>query len=277
MEEILLKLANDSDVPLIAKGLFLEMAYASAPDPTIEENLDMMNLLLDLAYLDHDGDKYFIPGHQEGDEDLKMAWKAFYTEYPGRKLGVNKEFDLFKAKYKNGKWRKLLPDLPDHLQRQITEREAYQHAMDMQNAKGNKNHQMFLPGWRNMKTYINQAAWEEQYLVPAQFTNEEAAAPAPTMREGSPYERYFKWALEEATAFRLESIMPQLVLTETDFNEILTAQHPDFSGYPKYMTTRALAEVLKEAQMDYFKTVSLRSLYPKFINYLKWAYQRAKG
>lgn len=277
MEELLIKCANDPDVPLIAKGLFLEMAYASDPGLATSQNQDMMNLLLDMGYLDHDGSRYFVVGNQYGDDDLAMAWKAFYHEYPGRKLGVNKELALFKAKYSKGKWRRIVVTLFDHVQRQINEREVYQHAMDRQIAKGNRNHNMFLPGWKNMKTYINQEAWNEEFPTPAQFLNEPEAQEPVQMQAGSPYERYFNWAKAEAETYNLSNVIRDLVLTESDFNDILNAVHPDFSGYRQYMTVRAMGEVMKIAQQEYFKTVSLRHLYPKFINYLKWEYVRAKG
>lgn len=277
MEDLLIKCANDEHLSFFEKGVFLTIAYGEYPDAEAAETKDALAVLLDTGYLDCSDGRFFVTGHQESSADLDKYWKVFYSEYPGRKLGVNKELSYFKAKYNKGKWRRILPTLPEKLQRQISEREAYQLAIDREKAKGNTRHNLFLPGWKNMKTYLNQEAWEEAFPLPEHYQKEEEMAPAPVATAGSPYERYLNWAKSEAESYNLTSVLGTLVLSETEFIDILSATHPDFTGYRTYMSMYSMGELIKKAQMEYFKTVPLRLLYPKFINYVKWHYQVAKS
>lgn len=72
--------------------------------------------------------------------------------YPGTKRGSQTEFDDFIRKHKD--WEKVLPLLESAVQQQISFR------LELA-----KNHNNFVPPWKNFKTWLGQRCWEETIAV----------------------------------------------------------------------------------------------------------------
>ena len=276
MEDLLEKIARDTEVPHEWKGVFLEAYYA--PDNKVQQSVyvstDCIDLLLDLGYIDKDGDDYYIAGAHVGDEEIMKMWKGVYTDYPGRKRGVNVELKLLKSKYNRGKWRQIIQEMFDGMNRQISEREEYEKAMAVQVAQGNRYHNMFLPGWKNMQTYIRQQAWTEEYLVPEKFKVVDQQRPVHAA--GTAYDRYVLWATDIAKSHALDAVVHQYILSEQEFLAVLNEHHEKFRDYRYYITEDMMKKVIVEAQGEYFRLNQLRLLFPKFIDYLYTQYQKHK-
>ena len=197
-----------------------------------------------------------------------------YTDYPGRKRGVNVELKLLKSKYNRGKWRQIIQEMFDGMNRQISEREEYEKAMAVQVAQGNRYHNMFLPGWKNMQTYIRQQAWTEEYLVPEKFKVVDQQRPVHAA--GTAYDRYVLWATDIAKSHALDAVVHQYILSEQEFLAVLNEHHEKFKDYRYYITEDMMKKVIVEAQGEYFRLNQLRLLFPKFIDYLYTQYQKHK-
>lgn len=72
--------------------------------------------------------------------------------YPGTKRGLDTEFSNFVKKYPRS-YMNLVNDLMPNLLRQIEEKKAQYQAGD------------FVANWKNLRTYINQEAWTEEFTV----------------------------------------------------------------------------------------------------------------
>lgn len=77
----------------------------------------------------------------------KEVFNNFRKAYPGTKRGNDIEFENFIKKHKD--WRDVLPILMERLNYQKEGR-------SIRKQKG-----LFVPEWKNLKTWINQRAWEE--------------------------------------------------------------------------------------------------------------------
>ena len=91
--------------------------------------------------------KYEISNKNKEEEDKKV-FDEFRKEYPGTKKGNDTEFSNFIKKHKD--WRDILPKLIERLNYQ---KEARQVRLE---------NKLFVPGWKNLQTWINQRGWEDQ-------------------------------------------------------------------------------------------------------------------
>jgi len=76
-----------------------------------------------------------------------LIFDSFRKKYPGTKRGNLTEFTDFN---KNKSWRDILPILEIKLDQQILDRKQKELA------------KKFVPGWKNLKTWIHQKCWEEE-------------------------------------------------------------------------------------------------------------------
>ena len=79
-----------------------------------------------------------------------MIFDSFRKKYSGTKRGNKTEFENFK---KHKDWRTVLPLLEGLLTNQILSREQRQRK------------KMFVPSWKNLKTWINQRCWEDEITI----------------------------------------------------------------------------------------------------------------
>jgi len=82
--------------------------------------------------------------------DFKEHFEIFRKNYPGTKRGLDTEFKTFQ---KHKDWKQVLPALDERLSRQIEVRAI------------NKQNGVFVPEWKNLQTYLNQRAWEEELQI----------------------------------------------------------------------------------------------------------------
>jgi len=87
-------------------------------------------------------------------EFFLKSFDEFRKLYPGKKRGLNTEFENFTKKHKD--WKAVLPDLKSLLQCQINQRLVQEQA------------KQFVPLWKNLQTWINQRCWEEEENAPVQ-------------------------------------------------------------------------------------------------------------
>ncbi len=88
--------------------------------------------------------------------DEKLNFETFYKLYPGTKRNYDTEYENYKKKYKN--WKDLLPQLFSGLEKQIKSKIIL------------KNNEKFVPGWKHLKTYINNRSWEE--VIPTNISEQ---------------------------------------------------------------------------------------------------------
>lgn len=84
-------------------------------------------------------------------QEIEIEFEKFRKIYPGTKNGLKTELDNFKNKHKD--YQKIIPKLVEIITNQIRHKE-------IQKAKG-----VFIPEWKNLKTWINQRCWEEEYTT----------------------------------------------------------------------------------------------------------------
>jgi hypothetical protein len=83
---------------------------------------------------------------KEESEEKELLFDNFRKLYPGTKLGNKTEFENFKKK--NSDWKSVLLELLPALLNQ----KQWRNEMTVAN--------MFVPEWKNLKTWINQRCWE---------------------------------------------------------------------------------------------------------------------
>ncbi len=93
---------------------------------------------------------------RDRDRDSKLVFDVFRKLYPGKKTGLEPEWDNFTKKHKD--WREILPLLKPALEAQIASRGSLLKAKE------------FVPAWKHLKTWINQSCWTEE---PAQPTDKQ--------------------------------------------------------------------------------------------------------
>jgi hypothetical protein len=90
---------------------------------------------------------------KEQEEDKEKEYKAIFEQarshYPGRKRGIQTEFDNFRKKHKD--WRQVVPYLWQAVENQI----AHQQQLKT-------DPKAFVPEWKHFQTWINQRCWEEE-------------------------------------------------------------------------------------------------------------------
>jgi len=82
-------------------------------------------------------------------EKEKDIFENFRKKYPGSKRGLDTEFEDFKRKHVD--WREVVLILEKALDNQIVYRRYCEERGD------------FVPCWKNLKTWLNQRCWEEEY------------------------------------------------------------------------------------------------------------------
>ncbi|MBP9881543.1 MAG: hypothetical protein KBF44_15630 [Chitinophagales bacterium] len=87
----------------------------------------------------------------ENTNKYETEFEFFRKEYPGTKKGFETEFYLLKKKHKD--WKQIIPVLLELLNNQIEAK------------KINRANGAFVPEWKNLSTYINQRAWEEEIPI----------------------------------------------------------------------------------------------------------------
>lgn len=130
-----------------------ELSYsklvASSPDHQINDLGIVSNTNI---YIDTNNTP--IPIHsntyiKEKDSELKKNFDKFrklYKEVGGITRGLDTEFGEFKKKHKD--YKEVIPKLVDALEREYLDKKK----------KIEKNE--FAPGWKHLKTYLNQRSWE---------------------------------------------------------------------------------------------------------------------
>jgi len=86
----------------------------------------------------------------ESENEYEIEFEIFRKNYPGTKRGLDTEFKTFQ---KHKDWKQVLPELDERLSRQIEVRAI------------NKQNGVFVPEWKNLQTYLNQRAWEEEMMI----------------------------------------------------------------------------------------------------------------
>lgn len=81
----------------------------------------------------------------------RERFEVFRKYYKGGKRGPEVEFNDFKKKHKN--WIEVSKILMKEILRQEKERQYL------------TSKKQFVPCWKNLKTYLNQSCWEEQYAT----------------------------------------------------------------------------------------------------------------
>lgn len=99
--------------------------------------------------------------------DLETAFESFRQVYPGMKRGYKTEFENFKKKYPKT-WREIVPLLLPAIQREMQYHEDA-------NAAG-----QFVPSYKHLKTWINQAGWDTEFptIAHQQATESQKTTPA---------------------------------------------------------------------------------------------------
>lgn len=90
-------------------------------------------------------------------QTIKEIFERFRKKYPGTKRGLDVEFSNFVKKYPKTYFN-IVGHLELNLDRQIKEKEA-------QYKSGT-----FVANWKNLRTYINQEAWTEEFSVQQNIT-----------------------------------------------------------------------------------------------------------
>lgn len=84
----------------------------------------------------------------DNNNSLKQKFELFRVSYPGVKKGLNTEFENLKKRHKD--YKEIILSLTENLKKQKESRAKL------------KNAGKFVPPWKNLQTYINQRAWEEE-------------------------------------------------------------------------------------------------------------------
>ena len=105
---------------------------------------------------DKDNDKdneytpLILPPDGGNDEDsLKAMFKSFREKFKGRKDGLETEYQRFK---KHADWRKAAMQLLPALEKEFRWR-----------TQATKYKDVFVPAWANLKTWLNQRRWEQEF------------------------------------------------------------------------------------------------------------------
>lgn len=96
---------------------------------------------------------------------LKNTFENFRIKYPGSKLGLNTEYENLIKKHSD--YSEIIPTLFNVIENQIKNKDA------------RKSQKMFVPEWKNLKTWINNRCWEEvqepteikPYINPLSYQN----------------------------------------------------------------------------------------------------------
>lgn len=92
---------------------------------------------------DNDYDNDFLK-----EKNKKEIFEIFRKSYQGRKDGFDTEFNRLK---KHNDWESVIPNLLQALENEIQWR------------KLKKEHNAFVPEWANLKTWISQRRWEQEF------------------------------------------------------------------------------------------------------------------
>lgn len=267
--DILYKAGEDDDLGRTHLGtlvLFHVHGPLKAEDALARYGADELALLLDRGYLEQDKAKtlFKIKGMADDENEIKETWTLFYKSYPGTKTGINVELKHFRTKWKAGnRWRSVLPTLNEELQRQIAERAAITLYNETMAQSGQSKKQVFLPEWKNLKTWINQGCWDESRPVPQQVRD---MAPAPAPVDNTPaaaddsYGRYKQWALAEAKSKDLTEVYAcSLIPLRGGFEKMMAGEVAPFIHWEHYTTRDSLKQSIMQWTREFFSSPLLRS------------------
>lgn len=88
---------------------------------------------------------------------IKEIFENFRKLYPGTKRGLDVEFSNFIKKYPKN-YMNIVSQLETNLYRQLKEKE------------NQKKSGTFVANWKNLRTYINQEAWTEEFTIQQNVT-----------------------------------------------------------------------------------------------------------
>lgn len=240
-----------------------------------------LQVLQEHGYLEQNKDKtlYKITGMADDENEIKAVWALFYKAYPGTKNGVAAEFKLFRAKWRAGnRWRTVLPILLLELQRQISEREAILRYNEQMAQSGQSKRQVFLQGWKNMKTWINQGCWDEHLAIPREV-QQMAPAPAPVERtvpaEGDSYALYHQWALKEANDHGLtDAYACSLIPLRSEYEGMMAGRDKKpFIGWKDYTTRDSLKLSIMGWTKQFYSNTLLRATHSSLMDYYAKKYE----
>ncbi len=101
----------------------------------------------------------YTPPQGESERELVRMFDRFRQSYRGTRRGLETELDNLKRKHRN--WRDIVPML-------LPLYEAQCRAKDALRAAG-----QFVPQEKNLKTYLNQNGWEEEFRQPVTDRHQE--------------------------------------------------------------------------------------------------------
>jgi hypothetical protein len=162
-----------------------------------------------------------------GKKDIEgplATFSVFYDKYPGRKAGLETSFAALKKKNKD--WEDVLPLLNQAVEEQ---RDWWSLGVRAKRA----GHDIFIPPWRNLATWINQRGWED--VLPA------LPDVGPEMEEDALYEAYMKKVKANSASQHLIGYLGTL-LTPDQVREWTYFRGP-FIGITSYASDSRLHEM----------------------------------
>lgn len=172
---------------------------------------------------------------------LLEIFEDFRKMYPGSKRGRDVEFADFKRKHKT--WRQIVPVLIENLLRQVDEKEAAKNKAAALERSGVKNHGLYTAPWKNLKTYLNQACWDEVY-----FQGEVAQKTTPKLENQSPTTGYYDSYLAQVKARGL-NMYPDLLLDEATLWRWVNSLE-EFEGRSKFFSTEKSQSMFWDAHSN---------------------------
>lgn len=261
---------------LVDLGLIM-LLYVSGPqkfDIWKSSEIERLEYLCDTGFLEKDETSYFLYGTGYDEKVLRQQWEAFYKAYKGTRRGVNVEFEHLKKKHRKT-WRQIVGLLETAIYRQIEEKEAVKTAIAHQESVGNKKHGLYVAPWKNMQTYINNKAWEEEFPLPEEFRA--SHLPAQIAPVSAPYQRYYDWASMQVKLFGMSQVLLNtLIFSEKEFMDILTGNAPAFKNFTEYTTVRNLGLMMKEWQESYLRSSLIRQSFASLFDYATDQFRKFK-
>jgi len=107
--------------------------------------------IISKSYDSHMGNGNGNGNIKENNDNYLLLFDKFRSKYQGTKRGNETEFEYFKKCHDD--WKNILPKLERYLDFQITQRKKL------------KEKNLFVPEWKNLKTYIYNRSWEETKVI----------------------------------------------------------------------------------------------------------------
>lgn len=250
----------NGDTPLEALKLCVGFDQEALSDLVLYEQLERS-----------EEDVISVPG-QLSDVDLVAMFKAFCKAYPGTKRGTDKgaltELSDMRKKHKN--WRKVVPELMPNLERQIYEREIKQMAIESYERAGNRTHGLYMAPWKNLRTYLHQACWNEVYYALVSPAKKTVVVEAPASEL---YEQYRNKFMSLVDLREISLADEVYIFTPDQLSEWKDATG-DFEGRGKLFSTEWAIKFFWQCHRDFYfqrSTVRYRNIYAYTISRYKEA------